>query len=455
MKRKLKRTMAASIAGMMAFSLAACGSSGGTESTGESDAAEAPAEKYSDSTSIKTLAEALNPDEEVELDLWCIANESDSYHNAYVTALEDFEKTYPKVKVNIEYYENESYKTKLKSAMAADEIPDIVYSWQGGFSQSFAEAGKLLSLTPYYEAEYTELLPESHTQNGRYVDGSLYTTSFSVNCSLLMYNKKIFSQYGLTAPTTWDEFMEVCQKLADNGVAPIATSAKDVWCLAVLHDALGLKSAGHDKTVAALTRSGGSYDDDDFLFAAQQIQKLTEMGAFVEGAAGLSYNEQLELFRTGGAAMMPQLANACMDVYNAADNPDDFDVVRIPVVGDNAAVTDMVGGASESFLVSAETEYPDQAAYAAFELSRRIAAVAQEDGVTTSPWTDTPATEGLSEFQQKIEDYKAQATSYCLWWDTTMIADDAAEYLSLLEQLYTGDITAEDFVAGMDAQLSN
>ena len=403
---------------------------------------------------VPALEEAMNPDEVIELDAWCIANESDAYHHSYETAIQELEEQYPNIKINMEYYENESYKTKLKSAMAADEVPDIVYSWAGGFSQGFAEAGKLLNLTPYYDKEYTELLPDSYTQMARYVDNSLYGVGYSINCSALMYNKEIFDEYGLEAPETWDQFMEICQTLVDNGVKPLCTSAKDTWCLAVIHDALALKSAGHDKVMSTLTRQGGSYDDEDFLYAAQQMQKLVEMGAFIDGAAGVNYNEQLEVFSNGEAAMMFQLANVCVDMYNGADDPDKFDVVPVPVVGDNAEITDMIGGTSDAFLVSAESEHPDQAAYVAFELARRIAAVADEDGITTSPWTDTEEHEAENAFVQKINDMKKSATSYVLWWDTTMISDDAAEYLSLLQQLFTGDITAEDFVSGMAYQLS-
>jgi multiple sugar transport system substrate-binding protein len=32
----------------------------------------------------------------------------------------------------------------------------------------------------------------------------------------LLYNKKIFDQYGLTVPTTWDEFTQQAEKLAQS-----------------------------------------------------------------------------------------------------------------------------------------------------------------------------------------------------------------------------------------------
>ncbi|QBE99564.1 Multiple sugar-binding protein [Blautia producta] len=451
MRKKIRKLTALLCAGTMALSMAACGSSGEEK---KGDTGEKTEEKTEKTGETAALEDALNPDEPVELTLWSIATETDSYHNAFVKALEDFEKTYPNVKINMEIFENESYKTKLKSAVAANELPDIFYSWQGGFSQSFAEAGKMLDLDPYYET-YKEELPESATSNARYVDGSLYGTSYSVNCSLLMYNKAMFEKYGLEAPETWDEFVSICQKFVDEGITPLTVSAKETWVLAVFHDALALKSAGNEKTVKTLTRQGGSYDDKDFLFAAEELEKLVKMGAFVDGAAGLTRLEAETLFTNGEVPMLVQLANVCMDNYGIVENPEDFDVVPFPVVGGNAEITDMIGGCSESLMVSANTENPDAAGYAAFELSKRIADVAYADGVTSSPWTSTPKNDDISEFGKKIEEYKAQATSYCLWWDTEMVADDASEYLSLLEQLFVGNISAEDFVKGMDAQLSN
>ena len=53
----------------------------------------------------------------------------------------------------------------------------------------------------------------------------------------------------------FDELVEVCEKLKANGVTPIGISAKDTWVLAMTHDNLVLKSAGHEKTVSALTRT--------------------------------------------------------------------------------------------------------------------------------------------------------------------------------------------------------
>lgn len=401
--------------------------------------------------SVPSMEEALNPDEKIELTMWSPSTDADAFHHAYLTAIEEFEEEHPNITINMEVFENETYKKKIKSAAAGNELPDIFYSWQGGFSQTFAEAGKCLDLDPYYET-YKEDLPESMVGSAKFVDGSVYGTAYNVLCSCLFYNKKMFEERGLKAPETWDEFKEVCQTFVDEGIAPLVTSSKETWVLAVLHDALGLKSAGNEKVVKTLTKTGGSYDDPDFLFAAEELKNLVDMGAFVEGCSGISCAEAETMLFTGVAPMM--VALSLTDPANYIENVEDFDIAPFPVVNDNAAVTDVVGGASESLMVSADTEYPDQAGYAAFELSKKIATIGYADGAGTSPWLSTPQRDDMTELQKKKEDMVKSATSTVLWWNTVMQGDDATEYLSLLEQLFIGDITPEEFVAGMDAQLS-
>ena len=66
---------------------------------------------------------------ETTLTLWSIATESDSFHHAYIQAIADFEVANPGIKIKMETFENQSYKTKIKSAVAANELP--IYSIPG------------------------------------------------------------------------------------------------------------------------------------------------------------------------------------------------------------------------------------------------------------------------------------------------------------------------------------
>lgn len=401
---------------------------------------------------VLSKEEALNPEEPIELTLWNASTEADVFHDAWQIAIEDFEKTYPNIKITTDSFENETYKTKLKTAAAGNELPDIFFSWQGGFSKTFADAGKLLDLDPYYET-YKDELPEKALGNAKFVDGSIYGTAYNTLCSLVYYNKAMLDERGLEIPSTWDEFKAVCQAFIDEGIAPITTSAKEAWVAAVIHDAIGLKSAGNEKVMSVLNGES-PYNDEDLLYAAQQFRELVDMGAFVEGASAIGNLEANTLFLNGDAPIFIMLSNFS-DPFTKTDHPEDFSFAPFPVINDNAEITDLIGGCSEGLWVSADTEHPDTAAYAAFEITKRLADAGYAEGVGISPWTTTPKNENAPDYQKKIEEILDSATSYCLWWNTVLEGDDAAEYESLIQQLFMGDISPEDFVAGMDAQLAS
>ncbi len=394
----------------------------------------------------------VRPKNKITLNLWLIETETTLLHKAYTNAIKEFEKDYPDIKINFEYFESESYKTKLKNAVATNELPDIFFSWQGGFSQYFAESGKLLNLEPYYEKEYKDLLPEEKTKNSRYNGKGFYGVGYSEICSVLMYNKDILNHYNLEAPDNWEEFMNVCRVLSSQGMTPLAVSMKDTWCLACIHDQLIVKGAGHDM-VEKMLNGDEKYEGKACTFAAQQMKELADMPAFFSDATEISYNEQLERFKEGKAAMMVQLGNNCNDVYSTSDHSEIFDVKEFPIVNNEISVTEQVGGSSEALWVNAATKYPDVAAYTAFELARNIGAELQREGIAISPWTDSPEMEEINPVHRKLKQINEEASSYTLWFDTAMTGDNAGEYLTLLQQLCTDKISVDEFMAGMKEQL--
>lgn len=391
--------------------------------------------------------------EPVELMLWTIATESDAFHQPYLDAIKDFEAAHPGVTIKMETFENESYKTKIKSAVAANELPDLFFTWAGGFSESFVSSGKVLPLDDYYK-NYSSDISMAALSNDVY-DGKLYGSVTCTPVSALWYNKAMFDAQGVTVPTTWDEFKTVCQKFIDAGIKPIGTSIKDTWVLAMLHDGLTLKSAGVEKVRKALKKEGQSYNDPDFLKSATCIKELVDMGAFINGATTLSsdeasaafYAEQVPMYITGSWMAGFIMINA--------EKPDNFAVAPIPVINSaNACVTDFMGGGSDTLMVAASTKNPDLAAAAAFEITKGVSKYAYLSGAGIPAWNVDYDASKVPAITQEVANLAAKATSYTLWFDTLMTSDDAGQYISLLQSLYTGDLTPEDFVKSMDAQLS-
>lgn len=410
--------------------------------------------KAGDTTTAATT-KANEPAEEVTLTLWSISTESDAFHPAYIKAIEDFEKAHAGVKIKHETFENESYKTKIKASVSANELPDVFFTWAGGFSKSFVESGKVLSLQDYYDT-YKSQISMAALSNAVYND-KLYGSVMCTPVSVMWYNKGIFDANNLTAPTNWDEFKNVCQTLRGKNINPIATSVKDTWVLAMLHDGLTLKSVGPDKLYSTLKKEGtATYSDPDFLTSAQKIRELVDMKAFIDGATGLSNDEASALFYKGDAAMYftGSWMGGSILTDVPADRVKDYSVAPIPVLNSsNAKITDFMGGGSDSLMVAASTKHPDLAAAAAFEITRGVSKYGFLDGAGVPAWTVDYDASSVPALTKQVADYATGATSFTLWFDTLLESENATEYLDLLQQLYIGDLSAEEFQKAMADQL--
>ncbi|EET59970.1 ABC transporter, solute-binding protein [Marvinbryantia formatexigens DSM 14469] len=389
--------------------------------------------------------------EQKTLTMWTIATEGDANHEAFGKAIEEYEAEHPDIHIEMEAFENESYKTKIKASVAANELPDIYFTWGGGFSSAFVEAGKAMELDSYYET-YKDELPESTLKYATY-DDKLYGVPYVVSISGIFYNKPMFEEYNLEEPKTWDELINVCQTFLDNGITPFGVSVKEAWVMAMFNDALTLKCVGDEKINAAFTRSGQSYLDEEFLDAAKKLEQLITMGAFSESAAGISNDEAVALFTNGTVPMF--VTGAFLEgSLLQAENPDDFGFMLFPVCSDNAVLTDSMGGSADMLMVNPGTENPDEAANAAFEIAKLVSKYGYMSGAGIAAWKVDYEVENQSSISKTMSDCINESTSLTVWSGSLMEAEDYTEYQALLQQFFVGDLTAEDFVEAMDAQLN-
>ena len=446
---KLKRLLSIILVATMLASATACtGKAATTDSTAKADAS-----ATTKATAAATTADTTASQEPITLTMWSIATQSDSFSKPYAAAIAAYEKAHPNVTIVHETFENESYKTKIKSAVAANELPDIFYTWGGGFSKSFVESGKVMAIDDYYTDAYKAQLSTAALGNATY-NGKLYGVTYTTPISLLYYNKAMFDAQGLTAPTTFDELKAVCQKFLDKGITPFGISVKDTWVTAMTHDALTLKSVGPAALKSVLTKAGGSYNSADFLNADTKFMELVNMGAFIKGATGLSNDEASAMFYDGTVPMYITGSWMGGSIATDAKNPGDFDVAPIPVLNASTAkITDFMGGAADTLMVAESSKNKEAAAQAVFELSKTISKEAYLAGSGIPAWKVDYDDSSVNAITAKEAKLAGSATSFTLWFDTLMEADDAGEYLANLQELYVGNMTPQEFDEAMAAQL--
>ena len=389
---------------------------------------------------------------EKTITMWTIATEGDANHEAFTKAIEEYEANNPGIKIEMEAFENESYKTKIKASVAANELPDVYFTWGGGFSSAFVEAGKAMELDDVYE-NYKDSLPESTLKYATYND-HLYGVPYVVSISGIFYNKAMFSEYDLEEPKTWDELVQVCQTFLDNGITPFGVSVKEAWVMAMFNDALTLKCVGDEKINNAFTGNGQSYLDDGFKDAANKLQELISMGAFSEKAAGISNDEAVATFTNGTVPMFVTGAWMEGSIISGTENPDDFGFMPFPACSENALITDSMGGSADMLMVNPASENPDTAATAAFEIAKLVSKYGYMSGAGIAAWKVDYEVENQSAVSKTMSDCINNSTSLTIWSGSLMDAEDYTEYQAYLQQFFVGDLTADDFVEAMDEQLN-
>ncbi|WP_310604172.1 ABC transporter substrate-binding protein [Anaerosporobacter sp.] len=130
-----------------------------------------------------------------------------------------FNKKYPDITVRIEPGNGGAYTEFLKTKDSVGEFPDIMEMRD---TAAYVRAGKLAPLSD-------EIVSLFKTTTA--FDGSVYTAPLAgENTQGVIYNKTYFDANGLTEPTTYAEFIQLCQTIQDKGeMSPLVVGGQDIW----------------------------------------------------------------------------------------------------------------------------------------------------------------------------------------------------------------------------------
>ncbi|MBT2695974.1 extracellular solute-binding protein [Bacillus sp. ISL-40] len=136
--------------------------------------------------------------------------------------IHEFEKQHPTIDISQEVIP-EGMRV-LKTRIARGDIPDIFITYP--IEQDYlirADKGYLLDLT---HEDFIQNI-EPSIQNRYLVNGKMYGAALTQNAVGVLYNIDHFQELNLSIPQTWDEFIEVMEKLKAAGKTPLLMPNKD------------------------------------------------------------------------------------------------------------------------------------------------------------------------------------------------------------------------------------
>ncbi|MBR3742527.1 MAG: extracellular solute-binding protein [Clostridia bacterium] len=391
-------------------------------------------------------------EEKTTLTLWCIATESDANRPGYEKAIAEFEAAHPDIEIKWEAFENNSYKTKIKSAMSdPDSLPDIFFTWAGAFLGDFAEMGTAYCVDEAYKP-FADQLPEVMLQNSSY-NGKHYGIPLTFNIVALFANMDLLAQAGWDhVPQTYEDLIACCDALVAAGITPFgcAASANDTWCVTEYLEPIIEKTIGYE-ALNDVFAGKATWNNEGIATAVSTFQDMINKGYFDPNGLALGNDAVKANFIAGKYAFYQNGSWNCGEVNDAEGN---FQVALFPVMNaEKATYGQVIGGPSDTLAVSSHSKNVELAAQAAFELGRAICHYCYLAGSGLPAWTPDYDTSDVKPLVADVASIVAAADGMVLFGDTAMSADPAYIYLEYVSQVYGGLVDGAGFIEGLAAEL--
>ncbi len=386
--------------------------------------------------------------ESVTLRLWSIwSSDTESNKAPFLKTLAEFKEKYPSIKVELDQTEASAYNTKIRTAVAANEAPDVFYYNSGGLLKSFVDAGKVLPLDEYLSDEVRSRLVDGALANMTF-DGKIYGLPYTLAFSVLYCNTELFGRYGVKVPTTWEELMVAVRAFRKAGVTPMTVGGKDRWPTNLYTDVIALRCAGYEEYRRALYKeAGGSFVTPSLRLGARKFAELVRAGAFQNDAVAVTRDASEVPFYAGKIPMYVSgnwTAGNCQAPDSAVRGK--IVAVRFPsIAGGKGDSSDFMGGAAEEFCVAANTKNKAAAVLLCSFIAENHSRNAYLAGAGIPTWKMSVDESKLDPLLKSIVNLTEGSTRFLLWGNNALEGDDSELLLDTTQEFLAGTLSADAY----------
>ncbi len=285
-------------------------------------------------------------------------------------------------------------------------------------------------------------------------DGEVYALPAAYGAWTGWYNAGLFREHGWEPPESWDELLDLCEKIEEAGIAPWTLQGKYPYFY------------GWNTYVGLVQRVGGlaainrinalepaAFSHPDAVEAARLLQDLA-VRFMQRGAMAMTHTESQLHFVQGNAAMT--FCGIWLENEMKDTTPPDFEMrsFTIPTVEGGKGNSRLFNGQGMEYLfVPSDARYPELAfEFARFLVSPEAAAEMGESIGVISPLVGATPRESLTQALQSVLDIIDASDGifnvrvYMLFpaWRTQVMGVAIADLLR-------GEITPEEFGRRLDA----
>lgn len=368
--------------------------------------------------------------------------------------------------LEVTFYQNDAYKTKIRTAVGADQAPTVIFGWGGGILKSYVDAGQVDDLTdfientPDFKAKFTDSVWSAAT-----IEDKIYAVPTNSTQPIVMYyNNELFDKHGADLPKTWDDVMGLVELFNGKGVAPFSLGGQSKWTSMMWLEYLLDRIGGPEAFDAILSGDSDAWSQDAVIKTCTMIQDLVKADGFIKGFSSIAAdgNADQAVLYTGKAAMMLHGSWVYGSMKSAQP---DFVASSLgfgpfpEVAGGQGDPTDIVGGPANYLSISSGAadgakevakSYFADGLYAEADIEAFIAT----GGVPpVKAAQDKLASSEDADFLTFIYGLVSEASNFELSWDQALSPAEAEALLNNIGQLFLLGISPEEFASNMNATL--
>ncbi|MEU3183337.1 ABC transporter substrate-binding protein [Streptomyces sp. NPDC006923] len=277
---------------------------------------------------------------------------------------------------------SETFRTQLPTYLTSANPPDLLTWYPGSVAESYAKKDLLLDVSDIWTKPELAGYSDAQKKLCTSTDGKKVFVPTSYYWWGVFYRKSNFAKWGVQEPKTWDEFLDLCDKLKSKGVAPIGLGAggNTAWVASSWFDYLNIRINGaqyHRDLLAGKHR----FDDPEIRKVFDRWDEALPF--FDPNGTAIPFQDATTALLQGRTGMM--LIGTFFADAAPKGELDDIDFFRFPVIDPKVPTAEEAP--TDGYFASARTGREDEVK----ELMRYLAtAEAQEIYLKGSSGTALP-----------------------------------------------------------------
>jgi raffinose/stachyose/melibiose transport system substrate-binding protein len=380
-------------------------------------------------------------------------------------AVDAFDKKNSKSQIKTTTFQNDAYKTKIKTALGAGQGPTIIWGWGGGGLKSWVDAHQVEDLTSWFgdNGDVKDRLFASSFGPAT-IDGKIYAMpAETVQPIVLYYNKKLFDKVKVEPPQSWGDIMSLVPKFNAAGVAPFSLAGQSRWTNMMWLEFAFDRVGGSEVFQAVFDGEPDAWSNPASIKGLTMVQDLVKADGFIKGFASIvaDQNADQALLYTDKAAMM--LHGSWTYASMKTDGGDfvtggNLGWMNFPEVeGGTGDPSDTVGNPGQYLSINASASKESK------DIAKKFFAQGVLQDAEVKQWIDTggvPIVNGAdsqlassddADFLGFVYDTASKAKVFAQSWDQALSPTAAETLLDNIAKLFQLDITPQQFADSMNA----